>query len=156
MCRPFPTKLVDVQTTQTKQIYVQCFVRAKTFVRSQCVQNSLCPDFRAFKILHDQTLVPSQPKFLCSNFEQFCAHVQTIVRSETPMFRLSCVQKCVCPQFRAYMFRQRFYNVFISSIYILGDSCDKQLQQLLHFYLIKGARWNYWLKGGASHAVIKP
>ena len=48
----------------------------KIFVRSE----SLCPDFREFKI----------------------AYVQTIVRSKLHMSRLSCVQNCICPDYRAF------------------------------------------------------
>ena len=46
------------------------------------VQNFLCPDYRAFKM----------------------AHVQTIVRSKLHMSRLSCVQNCICPDYRAFIF----------------------------------------------------
>ena len=77
--------------SQTESAYVQTFVRSKFFVRSSCVQNSLCPDFRAFKILYDQTLVRSKLKF-----------VRSFVRSKTPMSRLSCVQTCLCPDFCAF------------------------------------------------------
>ena len=77
--------------SQTESAYVQTFVRSKFFVRSSCVQNSLCPDFRAFKILYDQTLVRSKLKF-----------VRSFVRSKTPTSRLSCVQTCLCPDFRAF------------------------------------------------------
>ena len=61
----------------------------KIFVRSRvpmsrhlCVQNCLCPDYRAFKI----------------------AYVQTIVRSKLHMSRLSCVPNCICPDYRAFIF----------------------------------------------------
>ena len=74
--------------SQTESAYVQTFVRSKFFVRSSCVQNSLCPDFRAFKILYDQTLVRSKLKF-----------VRSFVRSKIPMSGLSCVQTCLCPDF---------------------------------------------------------
>ena len=50
--------------------------------RLSCVQNCLCPDYRAFKI----------------------AYVQTIVRSKLHMSRLSCVQNCICPDYRAFIF----------------------------------------------------
>ena len=50
--------------------------------RLSCVQNFLCPDYRAFKI----------------------AYVQTIVRSKLHMSRLSCVQNCICPDYRAFIF----------------------------------------------------
>ena len=77
--------------SQTEKAYVQTFMRSKFFVRSSCVQNSLCPDFRAFKILYDQTLVRSKLKF-----------VRSFVRSKTPMSRLSCGQMCLWPDFRAF------------------------------------------------------
>ena len=53
-----------------------------TMSRLSCVQNCLCPDYRAFKI----------------------AYVQTIVRSKLHMSRLSCVQNCICPDYRAFIF----------------------------------------------------
>ena len=57
------------------------FVRSRvTMSRLSCVQNRLCPDYRAFKI----------------------AYVQTIVRSKSLMSRLSCVQNCICPDYRAF------------------------------------------------------
>ena len=31
-----------------------------------------------------------------------CVHDQTIVRSKRPMSRLSCVQSCICPDYRAF------------------------------------------------------
>ena len=31
-----------------------------------------------------------------------CVHDQTIVRSKRPMSRLSCVQSCICPEYRAF------------------------------------------------------
>ena len=67
--------------SQTESVYVQ------TLPDGKC----LCPDFRAFKILYDQTLVRSKLKF-----------VRSFLRSKTPMFRLSCVQTCLCPDFRAF------------------------------------------------------
>ena len=111
--------------SQTESAYVQTFVRSKFFVRSSCVENSLCPDFRAFKILYDQILVRSKLKFvrsflrsktsmsrlsyvqtcLCPDYRAFkIAHVQTIVRSKLHMSRLSCVQNCICPDYRAFIF----------------------------------------------------
>ena len=91
ICPDRPRRKVSIsRPSQTESAYVQTFVRSKFFVRSSCVQNSLCPDFRAFKILYDQTLVHSKLKF-----------VRSFVRSKTPMSRLSCVQTCLCPDFRA-------------------------------------------------------
>ena len=59
-----------------------------TMSRLSCVQNCLCPDYRAFKI----------------------AYVQTIVRSKLHMSRLSCVQNCICPDYRAFIFFSRPCN----------------------------------------------
>ena len=56
--------------------------------RLSCVQNCLCPDYRAFII----------------------AYVQTIVRSKLHMSRLSCVQNCICPDYRAFIFFSRPCN----------------------------------------------
>ena len=114
---------------QTERTYVQTFVRSKIFVLSSCLQKSLCPDFCAFKITYDQTFVRSKPKIVRSNFENLCVHVQTIVRSKTHMSKLFCVQKWVG-------ITQRFYNLFISSIDILGVmvvmKCPQQLLKSLH------------------------
>ena len=87
----------------------------------------LCLELRVFKITNDQTLVGSKPKFMRTEFENLFVHFQTILLSKTTMARLSCVQKCVYPNFRAFMswhitsfihisFTQRFYNAFILSI----------------------------------------
>ena len=70
--------------------------------RLSCVQKPLCPDFRAFKNAYVQTFVRSKKKFVRSKIDKLCVHVQTIVRSKTLMSRLSCVQKCLCPDFRAF------------------------------------------------------
>ena len=67
--------------------------------RLSCVQKALCPDFRAFKNAYVQTFVRSKRKFVRSKIINLCVHVQTIVRSEGLMSRLSCVQKCLCPDF---------------------------------------------------------
>ena len=95
--------------SQTESAYVQTFVRSKFFVRSSCVQNSLCPDFRAFKILYDQTLVRSKLKF-----------VRSFVRSKTPMSRLSCVQNLIWPDFSAFQIKFRalicaFKNTYVQT-----------------------------------------
>ena len=70
--------------------------------RLSCVQKSSCPDFRAFKIAYVQTFVRSKRKFVRSKINNLCVHVQTIVRSKGLMSRLSCVQKCLCPDFLAF------------------------------------------------------
>ena len=61
--------------------------------RLSCVQKTLCPDFRAFKIAYVQTFVRSKGKFVRSKIDILCVHVQTIVRSKDLMSRLSCVPK---------------------------------------------------------------
>ena len=90
ICPDRPRRKVSM-SIPSQTAYFQTFVRSKFFVRSSCVQNSLCPDFRAFKILYDHTLVRSKLKV-----------VGSFVRSKTPMSRLSCVQTCLCPDFRAF------------------------------------------------------
>ena len=71
ICPDRPRRKVSMsRPSQTESAYVQIFVCSKFFVRSSCVQNSVCPDFRAFKrayvqtfafkILYDQTLVRSK------------------------------------------------------------------------------------------------
>ena len=75
--------------------------------RLSCVQNALCPDFRAFKIAYVQTFVRSKGKFVRSKIDNLCVHVQTIVRSKVLMSRLSCVQDCLCPDFRAFQRKLR-------------------------------------------------
>ena len=54
------------------------------YVQALPDRKCLCPDFRAFKI----------------------AYVQTIVRSKSHMSRLSCVQKTLSPDYRAFIFFQ--------------------------------------------------
>ena len=66
--------------------------------RLSCVQKALCPDFRAFKNAYVQTFVRSKRKFVRSKSDNLCVHVQTMVRSNGLMSRLSCVQKCLCPE----------------------------------------------------------
>ena len=70
--------------------------------RLSCVQKALYPDFRAFKNAYVQTFVRSKRKFVRSKINNLCVHLQTIVRSKGLMTRLSCVQKCLCPDFRAF------------------------------------------------------
>ena len=92
--------------------------------RLSCVQKTLCPDFRAFKIAYVQTFVRSKGKFVRSKIDILFVHVETIVRSKdlmsrlscvpkenscaptlifcSFMSRLSCVQKTLCPDFRAF------------------------------------------------------
>ena len=124
ICPDRPRRKVSMsRTSQTESAYVQTFVRSKFFVRSTCVQKSSCPDFRAFKIAYVQTFGRSKEKFVRSKIDNLCDHVQNIVRSKglmsrlscvpkenscAPkliicafMSRLSCVQKALCPDFRA-------------------------------------------------------
>ena len=80
--------------SQMEISYVQTFVHSKFFVRSTCVRKYSCPDFRLFKIAYIQTVMRSKRKFVRSQIDNLCVHVQTIVRSKYPMSRrLSCVQK---------------------------------------------------------------
>ena len=98
ICPDRPRKKVSMsRPSQTEGAYVQTFVRSKFFVRSSCVQKFSCRDFRAFKIAYVQTFVRSKRKFVRSKIDNLCVHVQTIVRSKGLMSRLSCVQKCLCP-----------------------------------------------------------
>ena len=81
-------------------------------IRLSCVQNGLCPDYRAFKVAYAQTIVRSKlpmirlsciPSCICPDYRAFkIAYVQTIVRSKLHMSRLSCVQNCICPDYRAF------------------------------------------------------
>ena len=59
----------------------QCLEIFFPFKNFSCAPGSLCPDFREFKV----------------------AYVQTIVRSELAMSRLSCVQSCLYPVYRAFI-----------------------------------------------------
>ena len=107
-------KMSMSRLSQTESAYVQTFVRSKFFVRSSCVQNSLCPDFCAFKILYDQTLVHSKLKFVRSfvrsktpmsrliSFWHSCFHSKNFRALRATMSRLSCVQNCLCPDYRAF------------------------------------------------------
>ena len=82
--------------------------------RLSCVQNCICPDYRAFKIAYVQTIVRSKlhmsrlscvQNCICPDYRAFkIAYVQTIVRSKLHMSRLSCVQNCICPDYRAFIF----------------------------------------------------
>ena len=100
ICPDRPRRKVSMsKPSQTESAYVQTFVRSKFFVSSSCVQKSSCPDFRAFKIAYVQTFVRSKGKLVRSKNDNLCVHVQTIERSKGLMSRLSCVQKCLCPDF---------------------------------------------------------
>ena len=88
--------------------------------RLSCVQSCICPDYRAFKVTYDQTIVRSKlhmsrlscvQNCICPDYRAFkIAYVQTIVRSKLHMSRLSCVQNCICPDYRAFIFFSRPCN----------------------------------------------
>ena len=121
---PSKGKLVRSKTDNLC-VYVQTIVRSKDLIcRLSCVQNCLCPDFRAFqrkiRALQNWYFVRSCPDYHAFKSPQ----VQTFVRSKLPMSRFSCVPKenscapkliicafkprilCVrktlCPDFRAF------------------------------------------------------
>ena len=81
-------------------------------IRLSCVQNGLCPDYRAFKVTYDQTIVRSKlhmsrlsciQSYIYPDYRAFkIAYVQTILRSQLHLSRLSCVQNCICPDYRAF------------------------------------------------------
>ena len=90
------TESPDVQTVPFKTCLCQDRPRRNVLKsRFSSVQNYLCV-LRAFKRPYDQTFVRSKPKFVRSKFENLCVHLQIIVRSKTPMPRLSCAQKFSC------------------------------------------------------------
>ena len=77
--------------------------------RLSCVQNCICPDYRAFKI----------------------ANVQTIVRSKLHMSRLSCVQNCICPDYRAFkiayvqtIVRSKLHMSRLSCVHFFSRPCN--------------------------------
>ena len=84
--------------------------------RLSCVQNFSCVNrafksphaqTRALKIAYFQTFVRSKRKFVRSKIDSLCVQIQTIVRSQYLMSRLSCVQNCLCPDFRAFQRKVR-------------------------------------------------
>ena len=102
-------------------VHDQTIVRSKQpMSRLSCVQNCICPDYRAFKIAYVQTIVRSKlhmsrlscvQNCICPDYRAFkIAYVQTIVRSKLHMSRLSCVQNCICPDYRAFIFFSRPCN----------------------------------------------
>ena len=97
MSRPSQMESVYVQNLPDGKCLCPDFRAFKIF-RAFIVRSKLpMSDFRAFKILYDQTLVRSKLKF-----------VRSFVRSKTPMSRLSCVQTCLCPDFRAFKIFRAF------------------------------------------------
>ena len=57
------------------------------------VWETLCPNFRAFKIAYVQTFVRSTGKLVRSKVGNLCVYVPTIVRSKVLMSRFSCIPK---------------------------------------------------------------
>ena len=115
---------------QTERTYVQTFVRSKVFVRSSFDQKSLYPDFHAFKITYDQTFVRSKVRMS----RPLCLYVQTYC------------------QFHSYKFYTSFFNVFFSSICILGVMVLTKCPAVATFnkkYSMKALA-----EGGANHPVI--
>ena len=114
ICPDRPRRKVSMsRPSQTESAYVQTFVRSKFFVRSSCVQKSSCPDFRAFKIAYVQTFVRSKlpmSRLSCVPKENSCAPKLIICAF---MSRLSCVQKALCPDFRA--FKNAYVQTFLRS-----------------------------------------
>ena len=93
------------------------------------VQICLYPDFFVFKIAYDQTVARSKPKFVRSNFEILCVHVQTIVRSKPLMFKPSSGQNNLCIDFRAvkkfcvFIVRSKVSMSSLSCVYV-QTSCQ--------------------------------
>ena len=111
ICLDHPRQNMSIpRQPQTERTYVQAFVRSKIFLRSSCVPKTLCPDFCASKIRHDQTYVHFKPKFVRACFKIFWVHVQTIVRSKTPMSRHSWGQTLLCV-LRA--FQRPYVQIFV-------------------------------------------
>ena len=80
--------------------------------RLSCVQNFLCVH-RAFKSPHVQTFVRSKlpmSRLSCVPKENLCAQKLIICAF---MSRLSCVQKALCPDFRA--FKNAYVQTFVRS-----------------------------------------
>ena len=92
--------------SQTESAYVQTIVRSKFFVRSSCVH-------RAFKSPHVQTFVRTKlpmSRLSCVPKEKSCAPKLIIFAF---MSRLSCGQKTLCPDFRA--FKIAYVQTFVRS-----------------------------------------
>ena len=52
----------------------------------------------------DFLVLSTTPGSVCSDFRAFkVAYVQNIVRSKLPTSRLSCVQRYLCPEYRAFI-----------------------------------------------------
>ena len=91
-----------------KIIYVQTFVRSKAFVRSSCVQKTLCTDFRSKLPMSRLWWVQN---FLYPDFGAFkTVRVQTLACSKLPIFSLTCVQKLLSPDVGAFIFLSRLFN----------------------------------------------
>ena len=93
ICPNRPRRKVPMsRPSQTESAYVQAIVRSKFFVFSSCAEKSPCP---AFKIPMSSVQNPH-----VRAFKIFRGVL--IVRSKIPMSRLSCVQNCRCPDYRAF------------------------------------------------------
>ena len=110
-------------------------------IRLSCVQNGLCPDYRAFKIAYVQTIVRLKlhmsrlscvQNCICPDYRAFkIAYVQTIVRSKLHMSRLSCVQNCICPDYRAFkiayvqtIVRSKLHMSRLSCVHFFSRPCN--------------------------------
>ena len=88
--------------------------------RLSCNQNFSCVH-RAFKSLHIQTSVRSKlpmSRLSCAPKENSCASKLIIC---AVMSRLSCVQKTLCPDFRA--FKMAYVQTFVQSKFFVRSSC---------------------------------
>ena len=86
--------------------------------RLSCVRKTLYPDFRAFKTAYVQTFVRSKGKLMRSKNDNLCVHAQNIVRSKDLMSRLSCVQNCLCSNFRAFQRKVSALQSWYLCVYI--------------------------------------
>ena len=100
--------------------------------RLSCVQKALCPDFRAFKNAYVQTFVRSKlpmSRLSCVPKENSCAPKLIICAF---MSRLSCVQKALCPDYRA--FKGLYVQTFVRSKYLCPDFlCVQKLTMCTKF-----------------------
>ena len=136
MSRPSQTESVYVQTLPDgkclcpdfcafKNVYVQTFVRSKQKIvcskidnfafksRQSCVPKILSRDFHASKTAYVQTFVRSKlpmSKLLCVPNQQSCAPNLIICAFKS---RLSCVQKILFPDFRA--FKTAYVQIYVRS-----------------------------------------
>ena len=106
-------------------VYVQTIMRSKDLMSNlSCFQNCLCPDFCVFQTKNRPLQNWYSVRFCRGDPAFKSPHVQTFVRSKLPMSRLSCVpkenscapklifrafmsrlscvQSCICPNFRVF------------------------------------------------------